>query len=870
VIYNWDTLREGLNDGNINFSGEISSSLAGDGNYFMTDSIADRRIRVVSSEGMEKLAVIAKTRPMKYGFLDGTTTEDTVHAYLDRENYEAVAIANYDEAYQKLLLKEIDALFMDDTVEGMFALYDNLIIEDFVPISFNTVSMTTASENLEPVISVVSKYMRSAGSYKFTQMYERGKAQYLHFNLVNQLTDDERAYLDEHVQDGVAIHISSLSDNYPVTFYNEKDEQWQGITVDILNKISELTGLTFVYEKRETSIADDQLLGELDVNNALVSGIVRTTLRESAYRFASDPYQTDYYAFISSSEYRNLALSDVPYVRVGVLNESAYTEMFNTMFPNHANVASYETKNDAIRALTNGDIDVLMGTRNMLLYITNYLEMTGYKANLVLRRPYDVYFAVDEEAVELGGLIGKAQKLVDTGNIVDGWTRRVFDYTGTMARAQRPFLIGSSILLVAILALLMVFYLRNRQMAGRLEIQVRERTGELEVQTAAAKVASQAKSEFLARMSHEIRTPLNAIIGMTEIARRTPEIVKKDTSLDEIASASGHLLGILNDVLDMAKIESGKFALSVEPFSLHMAMEEVAKIITQRCEEKNIKFSAVFGADNGFALPDYGVIGDKLRLKQVLINLLGNAVKFTPKDGEIYFRVGVSDVTEESLHVHFEVTDTGIGMTEDQMGNLFNAFEQADSTIAVRFGGTGLGLAISQNLVGQMGGNITVKSTAGVGSTFEFTLIMDRAELESTAGARVSDSLDFSGRRILLVEDIDINRMILMELLSDTHVTIDEAEDGLIAVRRFSESPPNYYDLVFMDVQMPNMNGYEATAAIRALPREDAKTTPVLAMTANAYKEDIDRALASGMNGHLSKPINIDDVMGALQKYLGG
>jgi CheY-like chemotaxis protein len=273
-------------------------------------------------------------------------------------------------------------------------------------------------------------------------------------------------------------------------------------------------------------------------------------------------------------------------------------------------------------------------------------------------------------------------------------------------------------------------------------------------------------------------------------------------------------------------------------------------------------------------------MGDKLRLKQVLINLLGNALKFTPVKGRIKFTVEIIDFDNEEtensaekiprLKVHFLVSDTGIGIKPEQMKNLFTAFEQADKSIAVSFGGTGLGLAISQNLVKQMGGLITVTSVFGEGSVFDFTLNMDIAEqVQEEAAAEEKPAADYSGKRILLTEDIEINRLIIVELLSDSNLKIDEAEDGAAALKRFSESPEAYYDLVFMDVQMPNMDGYESTRHIRALERSDAKTVPIIAMTANAYREDIDQARAAGMNDHLAKPIDINEVMKALEKWLG-
>ena len=378
-------------------------------------------------------------------------------------------------------------------------------------------------------------------------------------------------------------------------------------------------------------------------------------------------------------------------------------------------------------------------------------------------------------------------------------------------------------------------------------------------QNAEAISASKAKSAFLANMSHEIRTPMNAIIGMSYIAKESLNDKEKVAeSIEQITRASGHLLELLNNILDMSKIESGKFKLAPEPFSLQSALDEAVSIFTLRCNEKNI--SLIMDID---ALPAV-VLGDALRLKQVIINLLGNAVKFTEPEGEVCLGVSGEEI-EGTLKLRVSVRDTGIGMSEEQISRLFNAFEQADGSIATRYGGTGIGLALSQHLVGLMGGVITVESLPGHGSIFSFAIELPISASDGEDdGKQACDSLDLSGKRLLIVDDVEINRIIMSEFLSKTNAVIEEVQDGAQAVSAFTESPEGYYDLIFMDVRMPNMDGYEATRRIRAMSRKDAAALPIVAMTANAYREDVEKALAAGMTAHLAKPLEFERICGLL------
>ena len=516
-----------------------------------------------------------------------------------------------------------------------------------------------------------------------------------------------------------------------------------------------------------------------------------------------------------------------------------------------------------------------------------------------------------------------------------------------------------------------------------------------------AEESARAKSNFLANMSHEIRTPMNAIIGMTEIAKESNDLERIKYCLGKVDDASGHLLGIINDVLDMSKIDAGKFTLSVSDFTVENMLQRVASVTNFKVDEKNQNFIIKVDKD----VPS-SIITDRQRLTQVITNLLSNAVKFTPEDGKVSLFVHKTQEEGDECTLHFEVIDTGIGISKEQQAKLFQSFEQADGSISRRFGGTGLGLAISKNIVELMGGDIWVDSEPKEGSNFQFTikvkmgkskalgrldqsvdwknvraLVVDDAPevreyfkdiaasigmpcdtacdafdaceilakkdnyniifvdwkmpgmdgieltrvirekygkkaivimISAAAWAQVEDQAKdagvdrfiakplfpsliidcinecigtgktkkveekttavagigaFAGKHILLAEDIDINREILIALLADTEVTIDSAENGKVACEMFSANPERY-DAILMDIHMPEVDGYQATKNIRAMGFPKALNIPIIAMTANVFREDIERCLAAGMDDHVGKPLDIDEIMNKLQRYL--
>ncbi|MDR0562660.1 MAG: response regulator [Spirochaetaceae bacterium] len=379
-----------------------------------------------------------------------------------------------------------------------------------------------------------------------------------------------------------------------------------------------------------------------------------------------------------------------------------------------------------------------------------------------------------------------------------------------------------------------------------------------------AEQASQAKSNFLANMSHEIRTPLNAIIGMTALAKKSCDLARKDYCLEKIAGASAHLLGVINDILDMSKIEADKFELSYTAFDFRKMIRRAVEVIDFRLEEKKQRLSVeIDGAIPGI------LVSDEQRLAQVLANLLSNAVKFTPEGGLIAITARKLEEIRGLCALEIRVADTGIGISLEQQKKLFQSFEQADGGISRKYGGTGLGLAISKAIVEMMNGTIRIESEVGKGSAFIFTIQAERSGSSAETAPPEPENLNrmFSGRRILLAEDIEINREIVISILEPTGIAIDEAENGRIAYERFSQAPESY-DLILMDIHMPEMDGYESTRRIRAVNHPKAKSIPIIAMTANVFREDLERCKTAGMTGHLGKPLNVEELLTALRTSL--
>ena len=415
---------------------------------------------------------------------------------------------------------------------------------------------------------------------------------------------------------------------------------------------------------------------------------------------------------------------------------------------------------------------------------------------------------------------------------------------------------------------------------GRERIQLQElKEGRkaLRAALAVAQKASKAKTAFLSNMSHEIRTPMNAIIGLNSIALEEPsasDAVK--VHLVKIQSSAHHLLDIINDILDMTRIESGSLEIKNEDFSLSDCMIYISNIIGSQCREKGLHYEYTTKGD-----VDSWYRGDAVKLKQVLINILGNSVKFTPKGGSIRLTVEEKSRFNGQVTLVFTASDTGIGISEEFLPHIFDAFSKEDLTTTTKYGSTGLGMAITKSIVTHMNGQIDVKSKKGEGTTFTVTItlaesgsgghnggIVPPADTAKSRDRQTEKLADLKGRHVLLAEDMEINAEIVVMMLRRRNIEADVANNGKVAVQMFTEHPEGYYDAILMDMRMPEMDGLEATKCIRSSGRADADRIPIIALTANAFEEDVKQSLQAGLNAHLSKPVEPDILFSMLGKLI--
>jgi signal transduction histidine kinase/DNA-binding response OmpR family regulator/ABC-type amino acid transport substrate-binding protein len=1000
AIYEWNDLINGLETGEVDFTGELTSTEERRKIYFMTESIAERTLKYFYIADSMPPSEIAAHRPVCYAFLSGTNTHNTVIPKLEPGTFETVFVDSLDQVYNMLKSGEIDVFLYSDAIEAGFDDYGDVVFEDFFPVVYRSVSITTQNPELQAFISVIDKVLQNGGMQYLTTLYNLGYKDYTKHKLFTNLTEEELQY----IQNNPVIRLAVEQYNYPSSFYNNHEKQWNGIIFDVLNEVRQLTGLSFEAANAQ-SVEWPVLLKMLEDGKVpMISNLVRSKDREGRFLWADTPIMTDYYVLLSKADLRNISINEIVYEKVGVAKDSVYAELFRNWFPDHTNIIEYETSDAALKALDRGEVNLVMSGCSRLLSLTNYYELTDYKLNVLFDDLAEFTFGFNKNESVLCSIINKTLALINVKEIEEHWKHRIYDYQAELARTQIFWLVCAVILILCVLLLLFILFQRKHNEGRRLECMVTQRTNELnekhtlleaviknykdiiwcvdtsgiitifkgkylnklgiepsfmegksietlrmkkqysniiaqmektfregpqdyicdiesvifhsrttpifgadgnitgvvgstddvsdmiglqrDLETAlkAANVASDAKNTFLTTMSHEMRTPLNAVIGLSELllsGRKLDNTVKD--KLEKIYMSGITLLNIVNDILDLSKIESGKFEISPVKYDTPSLINDTVTLNIVRIGEKPVTFNLIVDEN----LPGL-LYGDDLRIKQIFNNLLSNAFKYT-NSGIVEWNVSFENDGDTGIWLISSIKDSGIGIKPEDIQKLFSDYNQADIKINRKVEGTGLGLAITKRLVEMMDGNITVESEYGVGTTFHVRLHQklaagaqivpigkniseDLMNFKYTVSKRAKNAklfrVDLSYANVLIVDDVPVNLDVLKGMMNPYGMHIECALSGQQAIDMI-KSGKTHYSAVFMDHMMPDIDGIETTRIIREeIGTDYARNIPIIAVTANAIVGNEELFLSKGFQAFITKPIDIMKLDAVLRQYV--
>ncbi len=656
------------------------------------------------------------------------------------------------------------------------------------------------------------------------------------------LSTEERAF----VKDSPAIRVATGGDWYPI-FYQKEDGSYAGPLADIYSRISETTGLRFEY------VGADTYLDALNMVKDNTADMIVEVPYDFIYAEQWDIQITDKVTGIEFYEVVREDNVNKELHSIAIYGEPYEEDQIKKMYGEDVKYLQYDSVEDALDAVLAGSVDATF---------MNYYSATGYqnrgkyislKYLLIPSLQYIFGLGISGGADSvLKSVIGKGLHTMSS-EYIEGLFQQAAqnntspDFQAQFYRNPAPFIIIFASFVAAI-ALLAGFMFYSRRM--------KKKNMELER-------AKHAQSEFLSRMSHDMRTPMNGILGLSYLMEKEPEIDAVKGYIPELQESSKYLLQLINDVLDVNKIESGNLTLNPRVCDEERLFHSIIDLIRPLTDEKNIDFNF-----EKIDIEWHYMLLDEQRVKQIFINLLNNAVKFTPKGGRIDFIMKKELQTQSMIRDKFIIRDNGIGISKDFLPHIFEPFKQEHSEGTDFAGGTGLGLSIVKELVELMGGSITVTSEKNVGT--EFIVYVDFPLADRPKDSNNSQNVNVNlreGLKIILCEDQPLNAKIAVKLLEREHVQVIWAKNGQECIDIFNKSKEGWYDAILMDIRMPVMNGLEAAAGIRKLPRADAGRIPIIAMSANAYEEDVEKSLKAGMNAHLSKPIEPEKLFAVIAKY---
>lgn len=701
----------------------------------------------------------------------------------------------------------------------------------------------------------------------------------------------------EYIEKTDTVTVAFIPGREPLSYVDENGEI-QGITVDIMRLLEERSGLDFEFVMMPVGMRAVNYMEEHP--DSMIAGIMTENpqFKQEQYILSASFLSDDVALVCRRGEEYGLEDKDRQYRLAVPASYAALQSYIQDNYPQFT-VITCNTMAECLQLVLDGEADFAAQNVRVLearLGNPHYDKLTIVSAVFMQETSGIVGLNTEENRIRTS-ILNKCISSITDQEIAQMTIRHTisteYDMTlGDVLYKFRYFFFTILFLLTLVAGTTFAYILMRR----RAMCQLREKNVLLAEAVAQADSASQAKSRFLAQMSHELRTPMNAIVGLNELARLNKnEPEKVEECLDEMKTASGILLNLVNDVLDMSAIEADKIKLSQKEFNLEELMDSLRAVYESQCAQKGITFQM-----NVSGIWEKCLLGDELRLKQILLNLISNACKFTPEGGTITVTAEqektsgtyVLEGVKNTIGCRFIVTDTGEGMTEEMQTRLFLPFEQEDAGTARKHGGSGLGLSIAAGLAELMGGTIKCQSEKGKGTSFvvDIPFVMAAPEMKKKFPGSLTEErimsvesrmsavqqsgenmpvYDFSGKRILLAEDTRLSADIMIELLETVHLKVDHVENGRAALEQFAVSKPGTYDAILMDVQMPEMDGCEAARRIRGLSHPQAAEIPIFALSANAFKEDVEEALAAGMNGHLAKPVDMKLLYRVLWEVIG-
>ena len=795
---------------------------------------------------------------MRVALLRGNSRNDEFAEYARTKGftYKSVYFDSAEEIAEALQNGTVDAI----VTSSLRKMNNERILEKFGSSDFYVIVKKGNTELLNKINYAIDQMNAAEGSWK-TTLYNKNYETTDTKNL--EYTEEEKRIIAQYSKEN-PLHVLCDPTRYPYS-YTENGEV-KGILPDYFRKIADYAGLS--YEFLVPATRDEYIAYQSNkdaVNISIDARLDTDNYAETKEWGLTAPYITMRMARVTRRDF------DGKIHVVTTVNQTASTSIEDVLAPG-AEKLMCSTRQEMMEAVRNGKADAAFVYYYMAQAFVNS-DTTGTMTYTLLEQPTFSYRMVvsSTENHALAGILTKAMYAMPD-NLVEDLATQYTTYKATnltladMIRLH-PVTVVAIIVFISWMAVTLIVILNRLQTRRKLQLAAQQKAKEMAVLAEQAQAASKAKSTFLSNMSHDIRTPMNAIIGFTNIALHQDSVPEMHNCLKKIEESSDHLLSLLNDVLDISRIESGKVEFSPVPANITAVTDSVIEIVKGMLLNRELNFEV-----HREPLQNPYVMTEPVRIREILVNILNNAVKFTKDGGTIRFDAGSRPGADaQHIVICYRIKDTGIGMSEEFQKKIFDEFAQEENGVRTQYKGTGLGMPISKKYIELMGGTITVDSRKGVGTTFTVEIPMELTNAEKVEKTKpFVQHNDLKGIKVLLAEDNDLNAELATILLEDLGMTVTRAADGQEVVDLFAEHPAGTYDIILMDIMMPKMDGHQAAKAIRAMyaDRPDAEEIPIIALSANAFSEDVQASLDAGMNGHVSKPLNMEEVTKVIERNL--